>query len=187
MSVLTASLFFCLFLSYTRLNLPMSTPPTSHPLVKLPHSRFSDKKLERGKCVLSLRSSSFFGFPSVLSSLSLSLSQLLITWLLFSFAVNNHFALKDPLKLKFTLTVVITTQRWCLYGDCSRSTKVTVKFDFRSWVFSCRSTVTLTLSLAKTKIINNLVQSSGLQLWPRNSEMNCSSTIKAFFCIHFTT
>lgn len=90
--------FFCLFLSYTRI-CPCQPPPTSHPLVKLPHSRFSDKKLERGKCVLPLRSSSFFGFPSFLSSLSLSLSALDHLTALF-FCCEQSFRTQGPIEIK---------------------------------------------------------------------------------------
>lgn len=138
---------FCLLLSYTWSILSMSTSP-SHPLVKLPHSRFSDKKLERGKCVLPWRSSSFFTFPSFLSSLSLSLSALHHLTSLF-FCCEQSLHTQGPAEIKLHT-------HCCYQTHCT--TEVTVKFDFRSWVFPYRSAVTLALRVAKTKIINNLDQ-----------------------------
>lgn len=46
--------------------------PMSFPLVNLLHSRFSDKKLERGKCVLALMYFYFFISLSSVGSVSLS-------------------------------------------------------------------------------------------------------------------
>lgn len=134
--------FFCLLLSYTWSILSMSTSPT-HPLVKLPHSRFSDKKLERGKCVLPWRSSSLFTFPSFLSSLSLSLSAL-------DQLTGLFFCCEQSLHTQGTTEIKLHTH--CCYYLHTALLKWLLSLIFLLECFPYGSTVTLALCDAQTEI-----------------------------------
>lgn len=117
---------------FARFN-PLPLIPMSFPLINLVLSRFSDKKLERGKWNFALIFF-FLSFPPLCPLLALNhLASLFlaVNWICISFHTQGPSEIKlythfyniiEPLPLD-----------------------VIVKFNFRPWVFYHRSTVTLTL------------------------------------------